>query len=196
MRAKSRTPRKVSQSVMRDSTDFELLRSSLELQANGRLALGGQPMILLPQHFFRNILREVHAAAGPERFQEIFCKAGYDGAITFCRRFMENHGCRPREAVEGYLAEMSLRGWGQFAVLRLEPEVGLMEVLLRDSAVAGEGDLPSGNVIWRGAIRGAMAFLQESMGLPLKEFSITTREEVSSDHGGARGFRMAVNCRP
>jgi hypothetical protein len=37
---------------------FEQIRSSLEINPQGRLLLKGQEMVLLPRHFFRYILRE------------------------------------------------------------------------------------------------------------------------------------------
>jgi hypothetical protein len=142
---------------------FEALRERLRLDEAGRLVLNGQEMILLPRHFFRYILREVRHAVGPENFRRVFRKAGHDGAVTFCRRYREAHGCGPREAVEGYFREMSLRGWGRFSVLRLDPEAGAAEVLLESSAVPEEGELPAGHVTWEGAVVGALRFLNESL---------------------------------
>ncbi len=176
----------------RDATEFEVLRSRLDLDAIGTLTLNGQAMILLPRHFFRYILREVKIAAGPEAFRKIFHKAGHDGALTFCRRFREVHCCTPREAVEGYLKEMSLRGWGQFGLVRLDPEAGTMEVLLRHAAVAAEADLPSGNVIWEGAMLGAMTYLRESLGgQSVCEVNVRG-EETQADCDGGPGFRIVV----
>src|SRR5881296_2232125 len=88
---------------------FEALRSKLQPGQDSRLTLNRQEMILLPRHFFRYILRDVNAVSGSEAFRKIFWKAGHDGAETFCRRFQEVHRCTARQAVEGYLNEMSLR---------------------------------------------------------------------------------------
>jgi hypothetical protein len=51
---------------------FEELRSQPQIGPDGALTLNAQPMILLPRHFFRYILREVNAAASPEAFRKIF----------------------------------------------------------------------------------------------------------------------------
>lgn len=176
-----------------DSGEFERLRSRLERDSSGRLVLNGQAMILLPRHFFRYILREVHDVAGPEAFRSIFRKAGHDGAVTFCRRFQEAHGCTPLEAVEGYLKEMSLRGWGQFTIVRLDPGAGYLEVSLRNTALAAEADLPSGNLIWEGAMQGAMNFLQESLGGRFDESLSAEGEELRAESDGAPAFRIVVS---
>ena len=162
---------------------FEELRSRLQLGPDGTLTLNGQGMMLLPRHFLRYVLREVGAVVGAEAFRKMFWKAGRDGAVTFCRRFQEVHGCTRRQAVDGYLNEMSLRGWGRFTVLRLTPETGDMEVALRNSVLAPESDLPSGNVICEGAMCGAMAFLREVPGRPL-EGSLVSRGAMMPDGEG------------
>ena len=77
-------------------------------------------MILLPRHFFRYILREVRAVVGEESYHSIFATAGREGAIEFCRSFRQHHDSTPQEAVEGYLAQASLRGWGNLSLLSLK----------------------------------------------------------------------------
>ncbi len=173
--------------------DFEALRSRLEISDAGRLTLKEQEMILLPRHFFRYILREARAFAGPRAFRKIFAKAGYDGAVTFCRRFREVHGCTPRQAVKGYLKEMSLRGWGRFALARLEPEKGRLQALLRNSALAPERDLPSGHVIWEGSMLGALAFLRECMGKPFERLPRVRSEALPAGGGAGRSWRIVVS---
>lgn len=138
---------------------FEQIKSCLEMDSAGRLRLKGQEMVLLPRHFFRYILREVDSRAGESAFEEIFYKAGFDGALTFCTRFREINKCSAREAVEGYLEEMSLRGWGRFDIELFKTDEPVLQVVLTDSALIPEGDLPSGHAIWKGAMVGAVRSL-------------------------------------
>jgi hypothetical protein len=138
---------------------FEEIRSSLEINGAGRLLLKGQEMVLLPRHFFRYILREVKGRAEEGTFEDIFHKAGFDGAFTFCTRYREIHKCSPREAVEGYLAEMSVRGWGAFDIELFIPDDGILHVVLTGSALIPDGDLPSGHLIWKEAMVGAVRSL-------------------------------------
>lgn len=138
---------------------FEDIKSSLEMNSSGRLLLKGQEMVLLPRHFFRYILREVNSRAAEGVFEDIFYKAGYDGAFTFCTRYREINKCSPREAVEGYLAEMSVRGWGAFDIESFDPDNGILHVVLSGSALIPESDLPSGHLSWKGAMVGAVRSL-------------------------------------
>ncbi|UCH46468.1 MAG: hypothetical protein JSU95_10050 [Betaproteobacteria bacterium] len=138
---------------------FEEIRSSLEMNDAGRLLLKGQEMVLLPRHFFRYILREVNSHGGEGAFEDIFYKAGFDGAFTFCKRYREINKCSPQQAVEGYLAEMSVRGWGAFDIESFVPDDGILHVVLKGSALVPEGDLPSGHLIWKGAMVGAVRSL-------------------------------------
>ncbi len=147
----------------RTSNRFESLRSGLRLEASGRLVLGGQEMILLPRHFFRYILREMKAIAGVAAFSEAFRKAGRDGAMEFCRRHRQVEGVSPRQAVEDYLVQVGLRGWGTFSLDRLESEC--VEIGIQGSALSPEGDLPDGHAMWEGVAQGVLAVLREAGGL-------------------------------
>ena len=138
---------------------FEEIRSCLDMDSAGRLLMKGQEMVLLPRHFFRYILREVNCHASEGTFEDIFYKAGFDGALTFCTRYREINKCSPRAAVEGYLREMSLRGWGSFDIDLFNSDDGVLQVVLTNSALIAEGDLPSGHLIWKGAMVGAVRSL-------------------------------------
>ncbi len=144
------------------SNRFESLRSSLRLEPSGRLVLGGQEMILLPRHFLRYILREMKAATGDAAFREAFRKAGRDGAVEFCRRHRQSEGGSPRQAVEDYLVQVGPRGWGNFSLGRLDAE--RVEIGIRGSALAPEGDLPDGHAMWEGVADGVLMVLREAAG--------------------------------
>jgi hypothetical protein len=156
---------------------FEEIRSSLEINPEGRLLLKGQEMVLLPRHFFRYILREMNGRAQKGAFEDILQTAGYDGAFTFCTRYREIHKCSPREAVESYLAEMSVRGWGAFAIQLFVPDDGILHVVLTGSALIPEGDLPSGHLIWKEAMVGAVRSLPNIS----EHTALTTTMEETAD---------------
>lgn len=162
---------------------FTGIRSALEINGAGRVLLNGQEMVLLPRHFFRYILREVNLRAGERVFEDIFYKAGFDGAFTFCTRYREINECSPREAVESYLAEMSVRGWGAFDIERFVPGAGVLDVVLKDSALVPEADLPSGHLIWKGAMVGAVRSLPN---MPERIALVAAMEET------ADGCRISV----
>lgn len=162
---------------------FEEIRSALEMNSAGRLVLKGQEMVLLPRHFFRYILREVNSRVEDGTFEDIFYKAGFDGAFTFCTRYREIHACSPREALEAYLAEMSARGWGAFDIEIFKPVDGILHVVLRSSALIPEGDLPSGHLIWKGAMVGAVRSLPNIS----EQTALTATMEETAD-----GCRISV----
>jgi hypothetical protein len=162
-------------------TNFEDLVSRMQLSPTGSLTVNGLPMVLMPRHFFRYIMREVHKAVSPEVFRKIYWQAGFDGAIAFCDSYQKSHGCTPLEAVRGYLDEMSIRGWGHFSIQSVDPQAGTMEVLLRNSSLASEGDIPSGNLAWEGAMLGSMTFLQNRMGITPVTASQVSGHEVQGD---------------
>ena len=51
---------------------------------------------------------------------------------------------------------MSVLGWGAFDVESFDPDDGILHVALRGSALIPDGDLPSGRLIWKGAMVGAV----------------------------------------
>lgn len=175
-----------------DNAKFKELVSKLELGSGGDLSLHGLPMVLMPRHFFRYILREVHKAVSPEVFRKIYWQAGYDGAVSFCQAFQKSHNCTPREAVQGYLHEMSIRGWGHFYIQSLDPEKGTMEVLLENSALKADGDIPSGNLAWEGAMLGSMAFLQQQLTGQYTAGVNVLGREVPEQTSGQKNFRIIV----
>jgi hypothetical protein len=175
-----------------ENNDFKNLASSLELSSTGSLTLNGLPMLLMPRHFFRYIMREVHKEVGAETFRQIYWHAGFDGAVSFCESYQKSHGCSPLEAVRGYLDEMSIRGWGHFSIQHIDPQAGTMEVLLRNSSLAAEGDIPSGIVAWEGAMLGSISFLRKKSGsLDAKQGQVRAYE-VPGEEQGQTDFRISV----
>jgi Domain of unknown function (DUF5943) len=177
---------------MPDSESFKELVSKLQLDATGSLRLNGLQMVLMPRHFFRYIMREVYKAVTPEVFRKIYWQAGYDGAVSFCESFQKNHGCSAQQAVEGYLEEMSIRGWGNFSIQALNPQEGTMEVLLTNSALIAESSIPSGNLAWEGAMLGAMAFLQKALPGPYTPGAQVQGREIPGRSGEPAVFHISV----
>jgi hypothetical protein len=149
-----------------EMSSFETLKSQLSLDASGGLSLGGQAMILMPRHFFLYIMEEVEAVAGEGALARIYQKAGFDGAVTFCNKYGEAHQTSPEQTVRAYLREMSLRGWGRYEIVRLDPETGHLEVLLCHSALEHARIRGSRHEVWVAAMEGAMSYLLERCGRP------------------------------
>jgi hypothetical protein len=178
--------------VINASETFEDLRSRLLLNEEGRLTLNGLPMILLPRHFFRYIMRDVQKMVGPDTFRKMFEKVGYDGAVTFCDAFRKSHGCSAKEAFIGYLNEMSIRGWGHFKIEKLDELNGEAEVLLTNSALPAEGELPTGNSIWEGAVLGAMAYVQDQSRNVKRKAGAVAGHQANGNKAGSSSYIIRV----
>jgi len=175
-----------------ENNKFTVLVSRLKLSPRGSLTLNGLQMVLMPRHFFRYIMREVHKAVSAETFRKIYWQAGFDGAVAFCDSYQRHHGCSPLEAIQGYLDEMSIRGWGHFSIQSIDPQAGSMEVLLRDSSLAPEGDIPSGNLAWEGAMLGSMSYLQKALGIVDARQSQVYGREAPGGNSGQMDFHISV----
>jgi len=173
-----------------ENEKFKDLVSRLELSPSGSLTVNGLPMVLMPRHFFRYILREVHGAVSADAFRNIYWQAGFDGAVSFCESYQKSHACSPAEAVQGYLDEMSIRGWGQFFIESMDPASGRMEVLIKNSTLAADGDIPSGNLAWEGAMLGSMSYLQKGLQAPPK--CQVHGREVPGGKQGQTDFKISV----
>lgn len=167
---------------------FDELRAQIDMDPDARLRVRGQEMILMPRHFFRDIQKHVYEEAGPDAFAAIFGRAGYEGARKFCRAFRAHQGGSREEAVEGYFEEMSLRGWGQFSIRRLEPDTGVLEIELERSALPPTAEYPSGHVVWAEAARGALDFACEddTRESAVRESVTDRRMELEERDGGCR----------
>ena len=175
-----------------ENEKFKDLISRLDLSPTGSLSLNGLPMVLMPRHFFRYIMREVHKAVSAETFRKIYWQSGFDGAVSFCEAYQKSHGCTPIEAVQGYLDEMSIRGWGHFSIQSVDPQAGCMEVLLSNSTLAADGDIPSGNLAWEGAMLGSMSFLQKKLRISPASESRVHGRDVPGENQGQMDFHILV----
>lgn len=145
-------------------------------------------MILLPRHFFRYILREVRSTTDEARYRAIFETAGRDGAMEFCRLFRRHHGSTPKEAVEGYLLQVSLRGWGRLRAEILD--LDRVEISIQNSALAAEGDVPDGHSMWEGVAQGILIFLRTEAGLATSPSPASVIQEEQGEGQTPPTFRI------
>ena len=93
----------------------------------------GLPMIYLPRHFFINYHRAMEEALGESRYRSAAWKMGYDSAWQWCERESVTHGLRGLAVFRHYLKRLSQRGWGQFAVERIDEATGHASIRVRHS---------------------------------------------------------------
>jgi hypothetical protein len=66
-----------------------------------------------------------------------------------------------------------------------------MEVLLENSSLQAEGDIPSGNLAWEGAMLGSVAFVQKQLTGPYQPAAKVAGREVAAA-AGKPAFHITV----
>jgi hypothetical protein len=85
-------------------------------------------MLYVPRHFFINNHLAVEAALGREAYAQLLYEAGYRSAFSWCEQEAETHGLGGFDVFRHYMRRLSQRGWGQFAVQRLDEAAGVAVV--------------------------------------------------------------------
>jgi AraC-like DNA-binding protein len=165
------------------------IREGIQWTDTRELVLNQQAMILMPRHFFLYIMEQVDQVAGRENFQKIYRKIGFDGAVTFCRAFEKAHQCTPREAVEGYFEEMSLRGWGVCEILNFDENKGHMNLVLSNSAISKSTVASPKHEVWAAAAEGAFTYFCERTGNPRV---VRGTEELPTEQDSLGRIRFSV----
>ena len=132
----------------------------------GKWSVDGQPMLLLPRHFFVYIQMEAEKRFGVEATASIFEGASRKAARLWCEREARTHGLDGVAVFRHYLARMSSRGYGRFAVERVDAANGTASVRLDHSIFVAE----YGNVgrrvcmMFPPAFVGSMEYVAEAAG--------------------------------
>jgi hypothetical protein len=153
----------------------------------GRWSVDGLPMILVPQHFFLNNHYAVEAVLGPEKLEEVLRPAGHRSAYFWCEKEAAYHGISGVEMFRLYMRRITQRGWGQFDILKLEPDTGIAEVRLRNSAMVDEAHRMSGRRVcymFSAWLEGSLEYLAASAGRRqhLKGSEVYCAAEGAHDH--------------
>ena len=161
---------------------FNDLKTRLDLNPDHQLMLDTVPMILMPRWFFVAIKNEMERLCGPERTQEVYYLAGWEGARKWVEVQMEQAGLTGRDVLEQYMNSASLRGWGELTVMEFDEMTGHAVVRLRRSAIAEETG-PSDRVVCDhlpGSIAGAVQAILKASG---RQSNIRGRERKCISRG-------------
>ena len=134
----------------------------------------GLPMVYLPRHFLVNNHVAVEEALGRDAYRAILRVATEKSAIHWCRAEAKTHGLSAEATFRHYFKRLSQRGWGQFAVDRIDAHERQGAINLKNSvftleaarlASAGEarGEIPL-CYMFEGFMTGAFRFLLEAAG--------------------------------
>jgi hypothetical protein len=153
----------------------------------GRWLVDALPMILVPQHFLLNNHYAVEAVLGPEKLEEVLRPAGHRSAYFWCEKEAAHHGMSGVEVFRLYMRRITQRGWGQFDIVKLEPETGIAQVRLRNSAMVDEAHRVRGRRVcymFSAWLEGALDYVAASTGRkqPLKGREVYCAAEGAHDH--------------
>jgi hypothetical protein len=153
----------------------------------GRWSVDALPMILVPQHFFLNNHYAVEAVLGPEKLEKVLQPAGHRSAWFWCEKEAAHHGISGVEVFRHYMRRITQRGWGQFDILKLEPETGIARVRLRNSAMVDEAHRMSGRRVcymFSAWLEGSLEYVAASAGHKqrLKGREVYCAAEGAHDH--------------
>ena len=156
----------------------------------------GLPMLYVPRHFFVNNHLAVEAALGREAYAELLYEAGYRSAYSWCEQEARTHGLGGFDVFHHYMRRISQRGWGQFAVQRLDEAAGAATVRVDHSALVeafaqqpareptGGGGSPRLCYMFAGWFPGALAWCGQNLGrrLELTGGEVRCGAETGQDH--------------
>jgi predicted hydrocarbon binding protein len=146
---------------------FEDVRSRLKLTRDHRLVLHDVPMILTPRWVLVNIQKELEKIGGLSKAKEAYYRIGFDSGYTFSQLLRKTEKVSGEDLVRSCLTSISLRGWGNFRIIKLDPKRGAGIFRISRSAIS-EGYGRIGRTvchIWAGAMTGVVQEIIDHEGL-------------------------------
>lgn len=137
----------------------------------GIWSVDGLPVVLIPRHYWAQIMQEVEARMGNEDAQKLYYDGTHKAASFWCEKEAVTHGISGVEVFSHYLKRMSQRGWGQFTVEAIDSAAGTARIRVDHSAIAlAYGDGVGRNVChsFNGAFCGGMEYVAADAGRPMQ----------------------------
>lgn len=134
----------------------------IEVDAStGGWAVDGQPMVLIPRHFWVFVQMAAERRFGISESQEMIFDATCDAARLWCQREAATHGLQGLEVFRHYLKRLGQRGLGQFTVEHVDTAKGLGRVRLEHSVYVAEYGQEAGRSVcymFGGALVGGLDY--------------------------------------
>lgn len=162
--------------------------------ATGTWSVDGQPVILVPRHFWAFVQMECERRFGEAATHEVYDAATRKAAKLWCEREARTHGLSGVEVFRHYLDRMSRRGWARMTVEAIEPNAGTARIRLDHSALVAEYGASAGRRVcymFAAAFAGAMEYVAEAAGSP----RALDAEEIQCAAEGAACCRFEVKAR-
>ena len=157
----------------------------------GIWSVDGQPMVLVPRHFWVFIQMEAEKRFGQAGTASVFHEATYKAAKVWCEREAKTHGLDGVAVFRHYLDRVSNRGFGRFTIDRVDAAQGTAEIRLDHSVYVHEYGRNAGRKVcymFTAAFVGGIEYVAESAGRQLALES----EEVECAAEGRDHCRFVV----
>jgi predicted hydrocarbon binding protein len=152
----------------------------------------GLPMLYIPRHFMVNVHKEVESALGLSKYRAVLRQAGAKSAYYWCQKQAQKYEMSGVRVFEHYLERLTARGWGQFALERLDDDFGDAEISLKNSIYALESGAKASHptcYMFEGFFVGGMQYVSEQQGRRLPEIAC---EEVQCEAMGFECCKFAI----
>ena len=160
----------------------------------GRWSVEGQPMLLIPRHFFVFMQMESEKRFGVEATRAVVHEATCKAAKLWCEREAETHRIDGIEVFRHYLRRLSQRGYGLLEIEAIDPAAGTASIRLDHSVYVAEYGRNAGRRVcymFTSAFIGAMDYVAAAAGRTQDLVS----EEVQCAAEGADCCRFVVRRR-
>ncbi len=156
----------------------------------GAWSVDGQPMVLVPRHYWAFIQQSLEDGLGLEKAHELLSNPGYRAAKVWCERESATHGLRGGPLFRHYMQRMSERGYGAIRIEALDLEAGTADVRIEHSVYPAEYGLVNRCVCYRfeGPLEGSVEYCAATEGRTLK----LQAREVACVSAGASECRFDV----
>ena len=137
----------------------------------GIWSVDGLPMILIPRHYWAQIMQEVEAKLGLEETSQLYFSGTYKAAYFWCEQEASTHNLSGVDVFSHYMKRMSQRGHGRITIEQIEPLAGTALLHIENSAVAlAYGSDFGRNVchFFNGAFCGGLEFVAAQAGRSMK----------------------------
>ena len=157
----------------------------------GAWSVDGMPMMLVPRHFWAFIQMECERKFGIDATREVFDAATNKAAKVWCAREAKTHGLAGAEVVRHYLRRVGSRGFGKFAIEKIDPAAGTATIRLDHSVYVAEYGPQAGRRVcymFASTFVGGMEYVAEAAGHPCA----LAAEEIQCGAEGAECCRFEV----
>jgi len=135
----------------------------------GAWSVDGQPMILVPRHFWAFIQMECERRFGIDATQGVFDAATNKAAKVWCAREARTHGLAGVEVFRHYLRRVGSRGYGRYTIEKIDPEAGTATIRMANSIYVAEYGPHAGRRVcymFASSLAGGMEYVAEAAGHP------------------------------